>query len=138
MLVLLLLFILYAISEGYEHARYPAIYHFRAVLRRIATGLVVCYAVCGVGGPLVLYLNIGFMLSMSFWICFDISRNLADGEDALYIGATSSIDKLLLKAPLVSWHIRFFLTGLSIVLNCVFTPEYLIRVTNLINITWLF
>lgn len=138
MIVLLLFWILYCLAEGYEHARYPVIYHFRASLRRIATGLVVGYSVTGVGGPLYLYIDVGLLLAMTFWIFFDIARNLASGESAFYIGATASLDKILAKAPLTTWIARFFLFAVAVVANWFVMNEYSIQVTHLINNTWLF
>jgi hypothetical protein len=133
MIVLLLFWVLFCISEGYEDARYDKIFHFRAVLRRMATGLVVGYLACGVGAPVALYISVGLMLAFVFWVVFDISRNLSDGEAAFYIGKESSIDKRLRKAPLSTWLLRFLLTGMSIAANWFAMDNYMIRVTNLIN-----
>jgi hypothetical protein len=127
---------LFCISEGYEDARYDKIFHFRATLRRMATGLVVGYLACGVGAPVALYISVGLMLALVFWVMFDISRNLSDGEAALSIGKTSSIDKQLRKAPVSTWLLRILLTILSIAANWFAMDNYLIRVTNLVNL-WL-
>lgn len=137
MLTFLLLYILYCIAEGYEHARYPLIYHYRAALRRIATGLIYGYLICGIGAPIALYISVGLMLMLVFWNAFDIARNLADGEAILYIGETSSIDKLMRESPVSTWIARFFFMTLSIAANWYQMDEYLIRATKLINL-WLF
>jgi hypothetical protein len=76
------------------------------------------------------------MLALVFWVMFDISRNLSDGEAALSIGKTSSIDKQLRKAPVSTWLLRILLTILSIAANWFAMDNYLIRVTNLVNL-WL-
>jgi hypothetical protein len=137
MLVLVLFWILYSISEGYEDARYDSIYHYRAALRRIATGLVVGYTTCAVGAPPVLYICASIMLTFVFWVVFDISRNLCDGQKPLYIGKTSSIDKLLSKAPESTWIARIAIAVLSIAANWFVMDDYLIRATKLVNL-WLF
>lgn len=138
MLVFILLWILYCITEGYEDAWYPQTNHWRATLRRIATGLIIVYAACGVGTDWVLYINTGFLLASVFLVFFTIAHNLTRSQPWHYIGATASWDKLMRKAPKqVVWGAYFFLMLLAIIVQ-LYNARYIVLAEPLINTTWLF
>lgn len=121
MIVFVLLFMIYCIADGYEDARYPVIYHFRATLLRIATGIAMTYVYCGVMAPVWLYVNMAAIQAFTFWCIFDIARNLADGEDWNYIGETASWDKWLRQfSPAFAWTMKFLLMVASVVVYYIF------------------
>lgn len=138
MIVFDLLWIIYCIAEGYEDAWYVNTNHWRAALRRIATGLVLVYALCGVSGAWVLYANTGLALGSIFLVVFNIARNIAHDDAWNYIGATSSWDRRLRKLPnKLVWSAFFLLMALSVTVQF-FHSTYIVKAEPLINTTWLF
>jgi hypothetical protein len=137
MVVFFLLWILYCISEGFDHAWYRTINHNRATLRRIATGLVVVYALCGAGTSWVLYLNTSLLLAFSFTVFFDISRNLSTANDWHYIGSTSTLDKIFRRSKWATWSVKFVLLTASAIAQY-YCSSYIVMASPLINTTWLF
>lgn len=136
MITFVLLYMIYCIVHGYHDARYPAIFHFRATLLRIATSIVITYLYCGVMAPFWLYVNVAFIQAFTFWLVFDIARNLADGQRWNYIGATASIDKWLGKfRSWQAWAMKFALWVLSIAAYIIFWSDpFIIHSTLLIDI----
>ena len=138
MIVLILFWIIYCVTEGYEDAWYPNTNHWRAALRRIATGIIVTYGTCGVGEAWVLYANTGFLLGSTFLVFFNISRNLADSQPWHYVGKTASWDKVARKlSPVFVWGVYFILMILSIIVQC-YNSTYTVHADFLINTTWHF
>jgi hypothetical protein len=138
MIITILFFMLYCVSEGYEDAWYQVTNHWRATLRRIATGICLVYATCGVGDNWVLYLNTGLMYGSIFLVVFNIARNKADGQDWNYIGKTASWDKFLRQFPnWLVWTAFISLMMLSIIVQY-FHAIYIVKAEPLINTTWLF
>jgi hypothetical protein len=138
MLVFILFIIIWAITDGWEDAWYNTINHWRAVIRRCATAVLVVYAYCGVGSDWILYINTGIMTGLLFLIAFNIARNLASGEDWHYFGETSSWDKFFRKFNYkIVWGCFFFLTAVSIVVQY-YHAEFSVHAQRLINVTWLF
>lgn len=138
MLVFILFWIVYCLTEGYEDAWYPDTNHWRASLRRIATAIIIVYSACGIGTAWVLYINTGLLLGSVFLVFFNIARNLVDSQPWNYIGKTASWDKLMRKAPLyVVWGAYFLLMALTIIVQ-VYNARYIVRAEPLINTTWLF
>lgn len=137
MLTFILFWILYCITEGFDHAWYNEINHWRASLRRIALGIIVVYSLCGVSTNVVLYINVAVLLASIFTVVFDITRNLAKGQAWNYIGETASIDKLLRKYPVAAWGAKFAIVLLSIIV-LYYNSHYIVIVHPLINTTWLF
>lgn len=138
MVLTILFWILYCITEGYEDAWYQFTNHWRATLRRIATGICIVYGTCGLGQAYVLYINTGLMLGFTFLVFFTIARNLADGEDWHYVGETASWDKFLRKFPKpLVWSAFILLTVMSVIVQY-YQAVYIVRAEPLINTTWLF
>lgn len=138
MIFLDLLFALYAVSEGFEQAWYPSINHNRAVIRRIAIGLLVVYSSCGVGNAWVLYINTGIALASIFLVFFTIAYNKSKGEDWNYIGNTAEWDKFMRRFPsAIVWSAYFIIMILAVVMQY-FSAVYIVVPSSLINTTWLF
>lgn len=136
MITFVLLYMIYCIADGYEDARYPVIYHFRATLLRFATGIVMTYLYCGVMAPFWLYVNVAAIQAFTFWVVFDIARNLSDGEPWNYIGETASLDKWLRNfRPWQAWGMKFALLAVSIAAYVIFWGEpYTIHSDYIIDI----
>lgn len=114
MIVIMILWVLYSIAEGYEDSQYRAITDHKAtVYPRLANGLLVVWL--HMGYPFTIYhIWFGFILAFSFWFVFELARNYFVGsEDLIYIGNESVIDKITRRHKLAMFFLRFWLTCLA-------------------------
>jgi hypothetical protein len=135
MAIFILIWILYCLIEGFDHAWYEKINHTRATFRRCALGALVIYALCGVSSHWAMYVNAALTLASIFTVCFDVAFNLSRGKEWNYIGNTAYLDRIFRKKPLLWWVVKFVLAALCITVQLI-TAKYFVEVSTLINISW--
>lgn len=124
MIVVLILWVLYSVSEGYEDSQYTFFNnHAPTVWPRLFTGLTVI--VSYEQRPLTLkYIALAFVLASVFWFVFELSRNLFKQQYFYYIGSTAKTDRLLKEYEFPIFFLRIFLVGLSL---CIYYYEQLLN-----------
>lgn len=120
MIILLILWVLYSISEAYEDSQYEVIYDHKPTLwPRLATGALVYFTWQGLTGYPWLslkMLSFPLVLASVFWFVFELSGNLFRGNYFFYIGTTATLDKKLKKYEFPVFWVRLWLVGFFLAL----------------------
>lgn len=112
-IVTVLLFALWAVFHGREHAYYVILDHSPSVMARTAIIVLISilYIATQLDNPLInpfVVPAIWWVLASVFWVVFDIARNKFNGDHWAYIGGTSEIDQWGRKYQLPYYFLKFF------------------------------
>lgn len=118
MIVIMILWVLYSVSEAYEDSQYTVFLDHKPTLYpRIMHGLTCLYLWYGWQGlALVDCLTFGFILASVFWFVFELSGNLFNGHYFYYIGTTSVTDRKLKEYEWPIFWLRIWLVALAFAL----------------------
>ena len=116
MILLVVAWALYSVSEAYEDHSYTVILdHKPTVYPRLCIGMIV----------LLLHrheldtwqmLSLALILTSVFWLIFELAKNIFDGHYIGYMGTVSSWDRKLKPYEGIVLFVRFFLVCLSFAL----------------------
>lgn len=122
MITMMILWIIFSITEAYEDASYkPFKNHYPTTWPRIITIIMVTWLYCGDRWTID-YLSFAFILATVFWFVFELFTNIFRGNYLGYIGTTARMDQLLKRHELPIFFLRIFLIALSF---CIYYYEQL-------------
>ena len=120
MIILLILWTIYSISEAYEDSQYEVIWdHKPTMYPRIAVGALVYFTWQGLTELPWLsieMISFPFVLASVFWFVFELSGNLFRKNYFFYIGTTSTVDEWLKKYEWPVFWLRLWLAVFFIML----------------------